>query len=1002
MNELHDRLNILRLTEIYAKKGIKKEFSVARTPQQNGVAERKNRTLIEAARTMLADSLLPIPFWAEAVNTACYVLNRVLVTKPQNKTPYELLIGKPPSISFMRPFGCPLTILNTLDPLGKFDGKSDEGYLLGYSTTSKAFRVYNKRTKRVEENMHINFLEDQPNMAGSGPDWMFDLDFLTNTMNYIPVSIENQVNVDACTKEHYVAGSPKKDKEPTQEYILLLLHPHRPRISVEEVVPTAQEKPSKKAEQALKDDLERMIAQEIAAKALDDATRQAFEEEKKRAAQATNINKLNTGRPSVSTSNSPLVSTANKPYASATSTPTGANIVGSSFVYLGGQIPIDTSTLPNADLYIDPNMPDLEDGSNVFPNDGIFSGAYDDEDVGAEADFNNMDNTIDVSLIPTLKFYKDHPKGQILGDPKSAFQIRGKIQKASSVQQALVWILVDLPFRKKEIGTKWVFRNKRDERRLRQLEEVYVYQPPGFIDPAHPKKVYKVIKALYGLHQALRAWSMIGSLAYLTASRPDIMFDVYVCARFQVTPKASHLNAVKRIFRRLISWQCKKQTIVANSTTEAEYIAAANYYGQANLVLPDKFGAARKKFMLFVTVTTVVSMANLEFVDQHNMVACLAKTGKLQFSYDSGLSCFQFDSSCFHFNDVKQIDATVDSKAVVVTEASIRSSLLFNDADDSRDSLEGTNGNEGDQVQTPHDSPLSGGHTSDRIEGALNLQELSVLCTNLFNRVLALESIKDAQAAEVSALKFRIKNLEKKCKLSITHHRAWLKSVKRLSMKKRFRQKESVSKQGRKKSKPESTLDNSTVFDDQDADHVMEYMKTEEAVDEGRQSGDKGGNAKERVSTARPELSTARPNVNAARQEDSAIKPRTPPTKTNVEDSSRPARSTLTLKPLPTIDPKDKGKSVLEEPEPTKKMTRTEVERERQREEKASKVAIAEMYDEVQVGIYADALFAAKLQQEEREEYTIEERAKFLAKIVAAQRKFRASQRSAKIRSRHI
>ncbi|GJS75904.1 hypothetical protein Tco_0725785, partial [Tanacetum coccineum] len=91
----------------------------------------------------------------------------------------------------MRPFGCPLTIFNTLDPLGKFDGKSNEGYLLGYSTSNKAFRVYNKRTKRVKENMHIDFLEDQPNVVGSGPDWMFDLDF-TNIMNYILVSIENQ------------------------------------------------------------------------------------------------------------------------------------------------------------------------------------------------------------------------------------------------------------------------------------------------------------------------------------------------------------------------------------------------------------------------------------------------------------------------------------------------------------------------------------------------------------------------------------------------------------------------------------------------------------------------------------------------------------------------------------------------------------------------------------------------------------------------------------------
>ncbi|GJV29724.1 putative ribonuclease H-like domain-containing protein [Tanacetum coccineum] len=254
-NQLNHNVKIIRcdngtefknhaMNEFCAKKGIKREFSVARTPQQNGVAERKNMTLIEAARTMLADSLLPIPFYAEAVNTACYVLNRVLVTKPQNKTPYELLIGNSPSISFMRPFGCPLTILNTLDSLGKFDGKSDEGYLSGYSTTSKAFRVYNKRTKRVEENLHINFFEDQPNVTGTGPNWMFDLDFLTNSMNYIPVSVENQVNVDAGTQDSYVAGSSRKDKGPTQEYILLLLQPHRIRIPVKHVTPAAHEKPS--------------------------------------------------------------------------------------------------------------------------------------------------------------------------------------------------------------------------------------------------------------------------------------------------------------------------------------------------------------------------------------------------------------------------------------------------------------------------------------------------------------------------------------------------------------------------------------------------------------------------------------------------------------------------------------------------------------------------------------------------------------------------------------
>ncbi|GKA92902.1 putative ribonuclease H-like domain-containing protein [Tanacetum coccineum] len=733
--------------------------------------------------------------------------------------------GKLPSISFMTPFGCPLTILNTLDLLGKFDGKTDEGYLLGYSTSSKAFRVYNKTTKRVEENMHIDFLEDQPNVAGSGPDWMFDLDFLTNTLNYIPVSVENQVNVDACTKEHYVAGSSEKDKEPTQEYILLPLHPHRPRISVEDVVQAAQEKPSKifpkdndvqdsedvaekeeqhtltEAEQALKDDLERMIAQEIAAKAIDDATRQAFEEEKKRAAQATSINKLNTGRPSVSTSNSPLVSTANTPYASAASTPTGANTGGSSFVYLGGQIPIDASTLPNADLPIDPNMPDLEDDSNVFPNDGIFSGAYDDEDVGAEADFNNMDNTIDVSPIPTLRVHKDHPKGQILGDPKSAVQTRGKIQKASSVQQALVSYIYNQKrtnhkdhqncllacFLSQEepntisqaladeswaIGTKWVFRNKRNERSIvvknkvrlvaqgfRQeegidydeffapvarieairlflafasfmgfpvyqmdvksaflygniAEEVYVNQPLGFVDPAYPNKVYKVIKALYGLHQAPKAWDTYGAELVSAASLVNTdrltlstTRQIWYCQANLMLP--GKFGAARQKFVLLVTVTTVREHIrlsLINSNRQhlvllglvcaaQKYFTMEMMFGlgkkmllglanlmllgkfgavrqiwccQANLMLPGKFGAVRKEFVLLVT-----------FVDQHNMVACLEKTkGNSDFHEIMDI----LTSSSIHYA-LTQINATVDSKAIIVTEASIRSSLLFNDAD---------------------------------------------------------------------------------------------------------------------------------------------------------------------------------------------------------------------------------------------------------------------------------------------------------------------------------
>ncbi|GKD83228.1 putative ribonuclease H-like domain-containing protein [Tanacetum coccineum] len=165
------------------EKCIKREYSIARTPQQNGVAERRNRILIEAAKTMLADSKLPTTFWAEAVSTACYVQNRVLVVKPHNKTPYELFRGK-------------------------FDGKSDEGFFVGYSFSSKAFRVYNTRTRRVEENLHIGFLENKPMIEGNGPKWLFDIDSLTQSMNYVPVVAGTIINESA---DALYFNSPSKD-----------------------------------------------------------------------------------------------------------------------------------------------------------------------------------------------------------------------------------------------------------------------------------------------------------------------------------------------------------------------------------------------------------------------------------------------------------------------------------------------------------------------------------------------------------------------------------------------------------------------------------------------------------------------------------------------------------------------------------------------------------------------------------------------------------------------
>nr|GFA55571.1 retrovirus-related Pol polyprotein from transposon TNT 1-94 [Tanacetum cinerariifolium] len=153
--------------------GIKREFSVARTLQQNGVAERKNRALIEAARTMLADLKLLTTFWADAVNIGCYVQNRVLVIKPHNKTPYELFLGRKPALSFIRPFGCLVTILNTVDHLG------------------------------------------------SGPNWLFDIDALTKFMNYKSVVTGNQSNGSTCTKSCDNLGKNKVETVPDKDYILL-------------------------------------------------------------------------------------------------------------------------------------------------------------------------------------------------------------------------------------------------------------------------------------------------------------------------------------------------------------------------------------------------------------------------------------------------------------------------------------------------------------------------------------------------------------------------------------------------------------------------------------------------------------------------------------------------------------------------------------------------------------------------------------------------------------
>ncbi|GJR17912.1 putative ribonuclease H-like domain-containing protein [Tanacetum coccineum] len=606
------------MNEFCEMKGIRREFSVARTPQQNGVAERKNRTLIEAARTMLADSKLPTTFWAEAVNTACYVQNRVLVIKPHNKTPYELFLGRKPALNFMRPFGCPVTILNTLDHLGKFDGKSDDGFFVGYSINSKAFRVFNTRTRFVEENLHINFLENKPNVAGTGPNWMFDIDTLTMSMNYQPVFVGNQTNGNAGTKANIDAGQAGKKTISGPQYVLLPFltsDSQGPKSSKDEVADDAGKKNEAQDPKSSEDE----VADDAGKKngVLDPAK----EDDKSGQGEATNTNstnRLNTVSSSINTVSSSFTTMdpgreraqrnefesvfgqdkdANGNSIYRMFTP--VNAVGSSCDNLGGSIPVNAATLPNADLPTDPLMPDLEDTANLL-NTGIFSGAYDDEDVGAEADLNNLETTMNVSPIPTTRIHKDHPKNQIIGDINSATQTRRmtKISKEHAmvsyikkqrrtnhkdyqnclfacflsqiepkkVTQALtdpswieamqdellqfrlqkVWRLVDLPKGKHAIGTKWVYRNKKDERgivvrnKARLVAQGYTQEEGIDYD-----EVFAPVARIEAIRLFLAYASFMGFIVYQMDVKSAFLYgtieeEVYVCQPPDKFKKGAH------------------------------------------------------------------------------------------------------------------------------------------------------------------------------------------------------------------------------------------------------------------------------------------------------------------------------------------------------------------------------------------------------------------------------------------------------------------------------
>ncbi|GJU92634.1 putative ribonuclease H-like domain-containing protein [Tanacetum coccineum] len=491
--------------------------------EMKGVAERRNRTLIEAARTMLVDSKLPTTFWAEAVNTACYVLNTVLVIKPLNKTPYELIRGRSSLIDLMKLFGCPVTILNTRDHLGKFYGKADEGFFVGYSVVSKAIRVFNKRTRIVEETLNIRFLENIPN------------EIKLMVLQELEITLLQVSEEDSEEKPTEMDESGALDKDG-------------------------------KDDQAIRSEFERLLRQE------------------KQTVHPNNTNSINT-----------------------VSTP--ISVAGPSFTNDDPSSPVNAAKASNAfeeHLFerFSPfkNAFTLPPVSNCDSNDDIdsFGNAYDDV-MWIIGDFNSAIQTRRMT-----KIFDEH-----------AMKVIKALEDPSWIE-AMQEELLQFQLHKMDVKSAFLYGTIE--------EEVYVCQPPGFEDPQFPNKVYKVEKALYGLRQALRAYqdkyvtdilkkfdfanvkttstpmepnkelikdeeadsvdvhlyrSMIGSLMYLTASRPDITFAVCACARFQVTPKMSRLHAVKRIFRYLKSqpklglWYPRDSSFDLEAFSDSDYAGAS-------------------------------------------------------------------------------------------------------------------------------------------------------------------------------------------------------------------------------------------------------------------------------------------------------------------------------------------------------------------------------------------------------------------------------------------
>nr|GEW31535.1 hypothetical protein [Tanacetum cinerariifolium] len=738
------------------------------------------------------------------------------------------------------------------------------------------------------------------------------------------------------------------------------------------------EEPVNKEDQTYRDELDELMSQEKEVSDAADALRQEFEQgciDQRGVTNSGSTNSFNTISHSVNVASTSVTFSANGP----------------SSPHLDAFIPANTLLHVDQD---DSQIPNLEDIAKLHIT-GIFNSAYDDDldifnslvqSVGAEADFNSLKSSTIVSPIPTHRVHLDHPKDQIIGDPKSAVQTKG-MEKKSSEAHALI----------------------PDE----FYEGAYVLLKTAASTPIETQK--SLVKDEEAADVDVHLYrSMIGSLMYLTASRPDIMFAVCACSRFQVTPKLTHLHAVKRIFRRLISWQWKKQTFVATSTTEAEYVTTANCCRQ-NTATSKTVNSVKQIHVIVDGKAVVISeslvRSDLLFNDEDGKVTSLFDSMLVQHQAPEGegsaiapepqptpstsqpniseLQTVPLQTKTHptishephtetHIEQILPSSFTYQrkhkknhkhKKAKKVTELPQTSVPLDHEADEAVHEegsydlplLEvNTSGSGEDNIEhqddltdvvppTPHDSPLSRGHIPGSDKGRPNLLELMNICTYLSNKVLALEETKNTQDKVITRLKWRVRRLEKKRKTRT------LQPIKRRLFK------------GRVKTFIDNSLGEDASKQERNDDKTKELNLTDGAdikmLVKDKGGGEKGG------STADQILPLLRLRSEKAKEKGVAFR--------DVEEPLRLTRSTTTLQPLLTSDPKDKGKGVLVEEEP----------------EKLEKVGIKARMD-------ADHELVVRMTHEEQEKYTIKERVRLLAEYFEMRKNQLAAEKAEVIRNK--